>query len=155
MFFKDIYLIQLFLNTILLFFIAIEDIKKRKISNTRIISFYIVNIFFLILNFDISKVLVDTLCLFFVIFLLLILYTKTDKIGAGDIKLFVGIMISYYFPYSVLLCVLSVVFALIFMFIKKCIHKKKVLTIPLAPFIFTIHLIITCLRIINKLIIVN
>lgn len=148
-------IIQLILNTILLFFISIGDLRNRKISNKLMISFYIINIFFFVLSFDFFKVVIKTLCLLYVFVFLFILYMKTNKIGAGDIKLLIGIMISYYFPYSILICLLSVFLALIFILLKRFCYKKKEIGITFSPFVFVVHFIINILYIFDNFLFVN
>lgn len=152
---NNINLLQLILNTIFLFFISLGDIRERKISNKMIIPFYILNFFCLVFNFDLDNVVVEIICLLFVIFFLLIIYIKTNKIGAGDIKLFSGILIGYYFPNSIIICLIAVFLALFYNVFNRSVNKNFPKKIPLAPFVFVTYLIILVFHIINKLIIVN
>lgn len=122
-------LLQLIINCCLLFCLAIIDIKKHKIYNHTIYFCFVVNFLYLILLHR-DLVLICLIQSFICLAVLFLVYLKSKKIGAGDIKLLSLIFFCYPFFVSIMVCLIAVVFGIIFILIT----KKEV--VKFAPFIF-------------------
>mgnify|MGYP003310571779 CR=1 FL=1 len=92
-----------------------------------------------------KKVRVSEIFLYGLIFLcslvavLFLVYIKSKKIGAGDIKLLSLIFFCYPLYVSVMVCFISILLSIVVLLIK---HKKKS-GIPLAPFVFIGNCVVT------------
>ena len=125
----EIDLLQLIINCCLLFCLAIIDIKKHKIYNHTIYFCFVVNFLYLILLHR-DLVLICLIQSFICLAVLFLVYLKSKKIGAGDIKLLALVFFCYPFFVSIMVCLIAVVFGIIFILIT----KKEV--VKFAPFIF-------------------
>lgn len=126
-------MIKYIILLIFLLYFSYTDYCYRRIPNKAIFLLLIIGFCFLPFSHPISHYCIGLFFPSFILFFLNVLYSKF--IGSGDIKLLICTGLFLGFKINTLLFVLTCTFGLIFCAVYTFFSKKRLYSLPLAPFI--------------------
>ncbi|WP_456416656.1 prepilin peptidase [Methanocaldococcus sp.] len=134
-------------NTLFLFIMSLEDIKKQKISINLFIIFFLINLIAGVYYFGF-----DAIVAFFSTFILCLILSI--GMGGGDVKVISALAMTmpiptfYYIPIHALMilflsmCFASIYYIYLIIFRKRSIKEIMTLKIPFLPFILLSYMVV-------------